>query len=380
MKTLIVGLSTRAFAESAVRSGYEVVALDAFGDMDLQALCECHSLRRDFGIRFSAEALLEASRPLSFDLVAYTSNLENYPEVVGQFASEHPVVGNSAEVLTRVRHWPTLFSTLARAGFRIPQTIYDGDGRSPDPARAWLLKPVRGGGGHGVTFWRDGAPPGPGFMLQEYVPGVACSASFVANGRDGVVVGLTEQLIGRTEFGTYGFRYCGNLLPLAAACHPSLGPTILRQVRQIAELITREFGLVGFNGIDFVLSDDRVILLEVNPRYSASMELVQRAYGMPVFDLHVRAARDGELPKFDLQARLVDTPFHGKAILFAEKDAVARDTPRWLELGIRDVPPPGEELSRGGPICTLLAQVPTRDGCLAELVARAAALKGEIYA
>ncbi len=380
MKTLIVGLSTRAIAESAVRAGYQVVALDVFGDLDLEALCECYSLRRDFHVSFSASGLFNASRQLAFEAVAYISNLENHPEVVQRFARRHQVLGNPPEVLTRVRHWPALFAVLAQAGFRVPETIYDGNGRYADPARTWLRKPVRSGGGHGITFWRNSPSAGRGFMLQEYVPGPSCSASFVANGHECVVIGLTEQFIGLSQFGARGFHYCGNLLPLHAAGDPVTGQAILDQVGRIAALVTREFGLAGVNGMDFVLANGQACLTEVNPRYSASMELVERAYGLSVFDLHVRAVLQGELPEFDLATRLAKGPFHAKVILYAEKDAVAPDTQSWLGRGIRDVPHPGESLARAGPVCTILACEPTRDTCLASLVAQAETLKGEIYA
>jgi predicted ATP-grasp superfamily ATP-dependent carboligase len=390
MRTLITGISTRAIAESAVRSGYDVVTLDYFGDRDQKELVENYSLMRDFHLSFSSSALFEASRQLAFEAVAYTSNLENHPEVVEHFARHHRVLGNPPDVLTRVRHWPTLLTTLAEAGFRVPETLYDGDGRRVDPTQTWLRKPARTGGGHGIAFWRNatsagsGAGPiwslGPDFMLQEYVPGVACSASLVANGRECVVVGLTEQLIGRPEFSAHGFRYCGNLLPLDSVRNPADGLPVLDQVQRIAALVTREFGLVGVNGIDFVLNDGQVCLTEVNPRYSASMELVERAYGLPMFDLHARAVLHSELPEFDLANWLADGPFHGKAILYAERDAIAPDTNDWLDHGIRDVPFPGDSLAQGGPICTVLACEPTRDACFARLVAQAEALKGKIYA
>ena len=34
MRLLIAGISTRAAAESAARAGFEVTAIDAFGDLD----------------------------------------------------------------------------------------------------------------------------------------------------------------------------------------------------------------------------------------------------------------------------------------------------------------------------------------------------------
>ena len=52
-----------------------------------------------------------------------------------------------------------------------------------------------------------------------------------------------------------------------------------------------EFGLKGLNGIDFLLTaDDEPMFLEVNPRYSASMELFAAAMA-DLFSLHVKACQ-----------------------------------------------------------------------------------------
>jgi predicted ATP-grasp superfamily ATP-dependent carboligase len=239
-----------------------------------------------------------------------------------------------------------------------------------------LCKPARSGGGHGITFWAGDKPAGKGFLLQEYIEGQPGSASFVANGRESVILGLTEQLIGCPEFGAGEFRYCGNILPLAQETRQ----TALTQVEHIVSQLTREFGLVGVNGLDFVLKDGQVYPLEVNPRYSASMELIEQAYGLSIFDLHVRAIAQGELPDFDLtQGWQADTRFYGKTILYAEKDGQAPDTRVWPEREIRDVPFPGESLTQGTPICTVLASAATRDSCFADLAAQTQLLRGEIY-
>jgi uncharacterized protein len=381
MKILIMGVSVRAMAESAVESGYQVVGLDAFGDLDLQTMCECYSLRRDYQYRFSAEGLFKASRGLAFDSVVYTANLENHPGVVGRLAQSALVLGNSKDVLKQIRDWPSLFASLNRAGFRTPETIFRADIQHPDPARKWLVKPVRGGGGHRMAFWREGKKVSQDCMLQEYVPGISCSASFVANGHEAVIMGMTEQLIGVSQFGGRDFNYCGNLLPLEIGKGSTSDPHILEQVRRIAALFTREFGLVGVNGMDFILANGQVILLEVNPRYASSMELIERAYRLPVFDLHVRAVTSGELPDFDLAGKSRSPEkYFAKAILYAEKDGLAPKTQAWIERGIRDIPHAGEKLLRGKPICTLLADGATRDDCYASLAAEIERLKGEIYA
>ena len=213
------------------------------------------------------------------------------------------------------------------------------------------------------------------FILQEHVPGINASASFVSNGKECVVLGLTGQIIGRSEFGARGFRYCGNILPLTVGHNAALA-----QVRDITTRLTREFKLVGVNGLDFVLKDGQVFPLEVNPRYSASMELIERAYGLSIFDIHVQSIQQGALPDFDLAAWWADGGFCGKAIVYAEQDGVAPDTRGWPARDIRDVPFPGEALSVGDPVCTVLASGLTQAECFAGLVAQAEAIKGEIYA
>jgi predicted ATP-grasp superfamily ATP-dependent carboligase len=380
MKILLVGLSVRAMAESAVRSGYHVVALDAFGDQDLEAIAECHSLQREFRTLFGAEALYAASQGLNFDAVAYTSNLENHPKVIQKFAQDHLVIGNSSKVIKRVRHWQTLFPILTRAGFHVPNTIFYGDNRYFDPTRSWLIKPVLSGGGHDIAYWQRQELPGKDYMLQEYFPGVPCSASFVANGHRCVIIGMTEQLIGASEFDGHGFRYCGNLLPIRETRDASAGRIILDQVQQLAAFLTQEYELIGVNSIDFILNNKMILLTEVNPRYSASMELIEQAYELPVFKLHVQAILNDKLPDFNLETRLKDRFSYGKAILYANQDAFSPDTRNWYERRIRDIPHPGERLYKGQPICTLLAEAETWEGCFASLTAKVEAIKGEIYA
>ncbi|HVP21079.1 MAG TPA: ATP-grasp domain-containing protein [Anaerolineaceae bacterium] len=380
MKILLVGISVRAMAESAVHSGYQVIALDAFGDLDLEAIAECHALQREFHLPFSAGSLYKASQGLTFEAVAYTSNLENHPRLIDKFSQRYLVLGNPSGVIRRIRHWQTLIPVLARAGYSVPETVFPGKGSFFDPARSWLIKPVLSGGGHGVAYWKRKKLPGQAYMLQEYVPGRPCSFSFVANGSSCVMIGMTEQLIGGSEFNAGGFLYCGNLLPIGTTREEADRRVLLGQARKLAAYLTQEYALVGLNTVDFILHDSQIFLTEVNPRYSASMELIEWAYGLPVFKLHVQAVLTGELPDFELETKLDDRSSYGKAILYAHQDATAPDTLAWHERGIRDIPHPGERLVRGTPICTLLAEGKDRESCLAGLIDKSKRIQGVIYA
>ena len=248
---LITGLSTRAIAESAARSGYQVITLDYFGDRDQRALVKNYSLLRDWRKPYSAQALLWASRDLDYDAVAYTSNLENHPHLVEQLSRGKTLLGNTPDVLRQVRDWRVVRTFCQEAGITSPRTILPGEEHSAHPAFTWISKPVSSGGGHNVTFW-DGTRLRDGFILQEFVTGVPTSAVFAADARSSVLLGLTEQLIGKPELGGRGFSWCGNILP--PALDPLHTPGVLDQVALMAEHLTRRFGLQGVNGIDLVLA------------------------------------------------------------------------------------------------------------------------------
>ncbi len=342
-------------AESAVRARCDVVTVDYFGDLDTKRLCPNTSLREQ-GLGYSATALARVAREISCDAVAYCGGLENHPDVVEALAEGRTLLGNAPETLRAVRDPATLFSFLSARGFAVPETI-GASGRLPTAGR-WLVKPVASGGGHGIRPWR-GEPLGPRHVLQERLAGVTASVAFVADGRQAVLLGWSEQLHRRS-----GFRYAGNVLPLEAPA------AALEELRLLIQALTVGFGLVGLNGVDFVLYKNRPAVVEVNPRYSASMELVERATGVSMFALHLAACR-GSLPEPGSADAAIyprgQTGFHGKRIVYAGRSVAVTASLAWLDRGVRDIPLEGDVIRKGHPICTVLASGPSRQACLAAL-------------
>ena len=129
--------------------------------------------------------------------------------------------------------------------------------------------------------------------------------------------------------------------------------------------MTEQFGLIGLNGIDCIVRDEVPYAIEVNPRWSSSMELVERQYGVSMFGVHAAACVDGVLPDFDLSSARRIRSVLGKAIVFAPEDAVVDDTREWLgDETVRDIPKPGEPLTTGQPICTVFAEEPDLERAL----------------
>jgi len=370
-RVLIAGVSTRAMAESAAKAGFAVTAIDAFGDLDQHPAVRSLRLPRESGATFTAHAAADAVRDVEADAVAYLSPFENHARAVDALASGRALWGNPPDVLRRIRDPFLLTGLLRRRGFATPMTRVDVPPELTE--REWLVKPFRSGGGQGVRSWAPGAQVLAGSYAQERIDGIPASVVFVAAGGRTVPLGVSRQLIGDAAFGASGYRYCGNLL--GAADDDVLTERVVASAIALAECVTQEFGLVGLNGIDFIVRDEVPVAIEINPRWCASMELVERHYGLSMFGVHAAACADGALPSFDLAAARHTPSVIGKAIVFAPADLVAGDTRAWLgDETVRDVPKPGERLAAGQPVCTVFAQGKDTDECRAQLEKRAQAI------
>jgi uncharacterized protein len=356
---LIAGVSARSLAESAARAGAEVIALDAYGDLDLRRVARVVAIPRQRDGSFDQMRVARASRTIDVGGVAYVSSFENSPAAVETLARGRTLIGNSPTVLRRVRDPLALARALQRLGAHTPLV------RASPPLDAsttrWLLKPRRSGGGHGIVRWTRGMPVPRSSIVQERVRGSAGSITFVADGAHIVPLALTRQLSGDGAFGATGFAYCGSILEP----HHS---ELFANARALAAIITREFTLRGACSVDFIARGVIPYAIEVNPRPTASMELVERATGSSIWLAHV-AGCSGVLAKLPDIAERTSSGAHGKAVLYARRPVVLGDTDRWLaDDDVRDIPAPGERIARGSPICTIFASARTSALCYAALV------------
>jgi predicted ATP-grasp superfamily ATP-dependent carboligase len=332
VNVLVIAASARMLAELAVGDGYQVIALDRFGDVDLRAVAAGATAA-------SNEALAALAHDVAADAVVYGAGFENRPDLVGRLASGRELLGTPPERLAAVRDPWAVGAAARAAGARAPETRRAHE--RPDPGADWLRKPRRGGGGRGVRRWRGGALPATEF-LQRRVVGVSCSAVAIGDGRQAAVLGLTEQL----HRGS-GFGWMGNLTPprLAEVERAELDG----QLRAVCTEVAGRFGVRGAFGVDAIWDGRHAWVLEVNPRPPASLEL----FGAGLFEAHVRGARGVALPAAGVASRATV-----KLVLFADRDLRAPDPDWWPSGLVHDVPPAGQAIRRGAPVCTLISPEP----------------------
>jgi predicted ATP-grasp superfamily ATP-dependent carboligase len=367
---LIAGVSVRAAAASAARAGFSVTAIDAFGDRDQHPSVCILALPRDFGVPFSARAAARATWGVECDAVVYLSNFENHPQAVARLAEGRTLWGNPPAVLKHVRNPLIVSEALRKRGIAAPEVSMESASKA---VGRWLVKPLKSGGGHGVRLWRGKLPRG--CYRQQLVDGTSGSLVFVGAGRRAVPLGMSRQLVGESEFGSTGHRYCGSILASSGDPQFSQDEGLAEATEVLATVLAEEFNLVGLNGIDFVARDGSPFVVEVNPRWSASMELIEHVYGLSVFQTHASACTSGILPQFDFRRARRGAGALGKAVVFARRDVTVGDTSEWLAgraaghaTRISDVPQSGQRVSAGRPVCTVFARGVDAAACHAELV------------
>ena len=337
MRVLVVAVTARMLASMAVADGYEVLALDRFGDFDLRAIAPGATAPTSAGLA-SLAAEIEA------DAVVYGAGFENRPELVARLGSGRELLGTPPDHLAAVRDPWAVGEAARAAGAHAPETRSVGElpaTRARSDGDVWLRKPARGGGGRGVCRWAGGAL-GPTEILQRRIDGLSCSAVAIGDGRRAAMLGLTEQLHRRP-----GFGWMGNVTP------PRLAEVEVAelevQLGAVCNEIALRFGVRGAFSVDAVWDGWRAWVLEVNPRPPGSLEL----FGPGCFEAHVRGARSLALPT--AAGPLATRCAKVKLVLFADRDLGTPDPGWWPDGLVRDIPHGGETIKRGAPVCTLVS-------------------------
>jgi predicted ATP-grasp superfamily ATP-dependent carboligase len=373
---LIVGASARAAAFSALRAGLRPGCADLFADADLRARCPVWPVAaKGYPRGFLDLPALHRPGPWM-----YTGGLENRPDLIDELARRRqPLWGNPAAVLRRVRSPFEVRDAFAAAG--LPCSAVWVDDAAPPADGRWLLKPRHGAGGSGIRPWTGQAPlPRWPFYWQEFIAGESCAALYVGDGQTARLLGVTRQLVGEPWLHAAPFHYCGSVGPLP------LGPPLRQAFADLGATLGRAFGLKGLFGVDCVLRDGVPYLVEVNPRYTASVEVIEYATGLPALALHRQAFEPAApLPAADSPGGVV-----AKAILFARAPLRFPDCGTWstwttpfpgVEImpTFADIPPPGAPVEAGKPILTLLRRAPTEEDGLDELRRLAADLDRRLF-
>jgi predicted ATP-grasp superfamily ATP-dependent carboligase len=333
---LVVAQGGRFIAQSATRAGYSVRVADCFGDSDtLEAAeqwCPLPAIS-DLNPQHILALIEQLSADQPCQLICGTGVEKFYP-VLRQLPAHIQLAGNSAETMARLREPQAFFSLLEQLKLPYPPTSL----HSP-PAADSLLKDLHTAGGQLKKASNN--PLSAGQCYQKLINGESFSVLFLADGKQANILGWNRQL---NRVGHY---------QLAKLRQPEVPQAPIKKALTAAvDLLIKEAGLKGFNSLDFIVDKaGRWYLLEVNPRISASLELLN-----PVdwVHWHIEACA----------GRLATAPHAEKArvsileYLFAERTLQVSHHPLWPQQ-CHDLPAANSTIDSGMPICTLVVEADT---------------------
>lgn len=364
MRVVILGASVRAAAASARRAGLGPFGIDLFADRDLAAL----------GPAVQADpsaypaGLFEAAEKAPPGPWLYTGGLENHPNQIDRLAARRPLWGIGGDGLRAVRDPGTMAGVLREAG--LPSVEVRNASRGVPSDGSWLVKPLASAGGREIQFWNGNArPTGEPVYYQRWIPGESHAALFLGKGGGADLIGVTAQWLGQPG---RPFAYRGSVGPIR------LPQGTHSQIERTGQVLATAFGLVGLFGIDLVVQAGRAWPIEVNPRYTASVEVLERVTGRSLIDEHRRVFEDG-VASPPVRVRTERPPAFGKVVVMAPRDIQAPALDGWKAVGedghwprIADVPRPGTLLKTGEPVFTLLQAGASPESCRARLERRLA--------
>ncbi len=371
---LLTGIDVVGLAYSAKKAGYKVFSFDYFGDADLREISdewfifkpeEGETSLRGLPSPFDSGEFLKRIETLKGDEritgVLLSSGFDDDFPTLAKLDDQFGIIGNAPETIKKVRDKNTFFKELDKLGILHPYSMFV---RDIEECRSFVeecefpvvLKPSQGFGGYGVrkadnwgslesifNFMKQSSNT---VLLQNFVKGSHCSASFISTEKGRTLLSINEQLLGLSEVNQEEpFGYCGNTVPMETS------EEVTEKIREIVDLVSNHYRLRGSNGIDLVITPDgEPFLIEVNPRFQGTLECVEKYANINLVETHVKACLRDVAPVI----KNITGGAFTRLILYSPKKTKAPNLTSYESL--RDIPVPGVTIEKGEPVCSVLTE------------------------
>ncbi len=314
-KLLLIGIDTRSMLNSALKLNYEIFSASYFSTSDTPQIRNQKIILNEsedetcgsFEDQFNSKMLLDISKD-------YIDEVDHIIPISGVSPSDFSkkdrkkILGttNVENIEDKFRFYKNI-----KDEFLTPMTFtitdideaFEINGNYED--LQFILKPVKGSGGYDINLLEkesDIQLNDNEFILQEYVNGISLSSSLLATKSDAKTI-MNTRLLTAHDFGiTNSFVYIGNILPLTSKSILSEVENtneINDNMNNITEKLANNFNLIGSNGVDYILNENGLYVIEINPRLQGTFECMEMSLGINMLDAHIKACQGNliEVPK-----------------------------------------------------------------------------------
>jgi len=349
---LVIASSGRMLAQAAVSAKYRVLVVDLFSDQDTEQSAEQVYPVADLSLKSVQRVVKQIKISYKVAFVVYGSGLESQPKTLQWLSTCFLILGNKVEVIEQLTNLHSFFNRLDLLAIPYPDVSY----RVPLISDDYLIKSMKSAGGAGVSFCNRKATMGE--YYQKRIVGQVGSVLFCAQAKHVEVIGFHRQWT-RAE---HDFVFSGiireQILPLS----------VQQQVHQWVEKLVAHYDLQGLVGLDFIWDGERCYFLEINARPPASMMLYPE---LDLFSAHTQRV----ISKI---STAISHKIYALQIIYATQSCLIKPDFSWPKMSY-DRPKATTKITKGEPICSIMASAATNQQALASLLEQQQIIENSIY-
>ena len=258
-------------------------------------------------------AVCELERPLG--VVVQFGGQTPLKLAAGLHAAGIPILGTSIDAIDLAEDRSRFGALLDRLGYRAPpyasaDSEQSALARAPEVGFPLLVRPSYVLGGRAMEIVYDvaglqdylrrvGRPENSPIYLDRFLEdSIEVDVDALCDGDDVWIAGIMQHV---EEAGIHSGDSACVLPP------HSLGPEMLRRIGEQTAGIARALGVVGLLNVQFAIHDDeRLFVIEANPRASRTVPFVSKAIGLPLAKLACRVMLGARLADLSLPAEASD--------------------------------------------------------------------------
>lgn len=357
---LVAGVNTRAAACSLKRMGFTVYTADYFGVADLKPCVDSYSAFLSqtpgescgrFEDTYNEYSILQLAKKYipQVDRILCLAGVspEKFPHSKVQGNLDVGDVDDKYLLYLKLKNKFNFPST-----FKV-STIGEADEIAENyPDKSFILKPRIGAGGYGIRDYQtlhesrenletyfDTKFDIKDYIIQEKLEGINLSASVLSTGRESKTILTSQQIVADESLHpAEPFGYCGNITPYT-------DEKVNQELIITSEEVIDKLGLIGSNGVDYILHDGELYLIEVNPRLQGTLECAELSLNMNMMEAHLEAC----------QGNMIDVHLPQKFAVKKIVHAMERSQVGDLSFqGVYDLPAPEVIIEKGEPIATII--------------------------
>ena len=383
---LLMGIDTRPMVNSALKLDYKTFSISYFKTVDFKVpYAEKHVLDQESAIscgrfeeNYSPDKLLELSKDFllqnndenEIDKIVLTTGI-NAKNFSGEFKKFRKIVRGNKN--TECVENKFKFYNKLKNKFNVPLTFQPSDVWELNEIlqqytnNQFILKPIQGSGGLGIFLLNNESCDElkqvneicqnislENYILQEHIEGTNVSSSVLSSQNDRKNL-INSRLITEHDLGNESYEYSGNILPLDENSFRMFNDNqteinadeLNDEMKDTSEDLIKQFNLIGSNGVDYILDKDgKLKIIEINPRFQGTYELVENSLDINLLDAHIKAC-EGEI---------IDIPnpsqYSIKKIIYARKQVNIGN----LNIpNVYDIPYEGVKIEKDQPLVTIIS-------------------------